>query len=107
MRDAQVRRLPVVNDMGHRVGAISQSTISCSSRSTPEQAPTQGASLGSMPLVASNGGGEAGRPSRFRNGSDHLFVAALVVSGMRRAGIDLFLQRGRIAWLMSTPRAWG
>ena len=48
-----------------------------------------------MPLVASNGGGEAGRPSRFRNGSDHLFVAALAVSGMRRAGIDLFLQRGR------------
>ena len=29
-----------------------------------------------------------GRLSRFRDGVDHLFVAALVASGVRRAGID-------------------
>ena len=40
-----------------------------------------------MPLVASNGGDEAfGSPSRFGDGVDHLFVAALVASGVRRAG---------------------
>ena len=42
-----------------------------------------------MPLVASDGGDEAfGSLSRFRDGVDHLFVAALVASGVRRAGVD-------------------
>ena len=64
MRDAQVRHLS-------------------------EQAPTQRASSGSMPLVASDGADEAfGSPSRFRDGVDHRFVAARVASGVRRAGIN-------------------
>ena len=42
-----------------------------------------------VPLVASDGGGEAfGSPSRFRDGVDHRFVATLVASGVRRAGTN-------------------
>ena len=86
MRDAQVRRAPVVSDVGHLVGAISIDDLVLVAQ-TSEQAPTQGSLSGSMPLVASNGGDEAfGSPSRFGDGVDHLFVAALVASGVRRAG---------------------
>ena len=42
-----------------------------------------------MPLVASNSGSEASAACPgFRDGVDHLFVTALVASGVRRAGID-------------------
>ena len=58
MRDAQVRRLPAVNDVGHLVGAISIDDLVLVAQVT-EQAPTQGSLSGSMPLVASNGGSEA------------------------------------------------
>ena len=65
----------MVSDMGIWA-APSQSTISCSSRRTSEQAPRQRTSSGSMPLVASNGGAKRGLcaelgnstpPGRLRN----------------------------------------
>ena len=78
----------MVNDVGRLVPAISIDDLLLGAHSS-EQAPRQRASSGSMPLVVSDGGDEAfGSPSRFRDGVDHLFVAALVVSGARRAGID-------------------
>ena len=71
----------MVNDMAI-CSAPSPSTISCSLPRTSEQAPTQRASSGSMPLVGSDGGDEAfGSPSRFRDGVDHLFVAARSPAG--------------------------
>ena len=52
---------------------------------------------GSMPLVASDGGDEAfGSPSRFRDGVDHLFVAARSPAGcdVRETEVDPMPRRG-------------
>ena len=43
-----------------------------------------------------------GSLSRFRDGVDHLFVTALVASGVRRAGID---PAAPTPWVSNTPLA--
>ena len=89
---------------GERRGPVSwlpsQSTISCSSRRTSEQALTQRPSSGSMPLVASDGGHEAfGSPSRSAPGS-------ITVCGgpWSPAGCGVRGPAPRADWSMRDPR---
>ena len=62
-----------------------------------------------MPLVAPNGGARRGQPCPgSATGSDHLFVTALVASGVRRAGSDpvtseLFDQQHLVGVLSAQP----
>ena len=88
MRDAQVRRLPVVSDMGHLVGAISIDDLVLGAQKV--RASADAASVVGFHAVGrvERRGRGVGSLSRFRDGVDHLFVAALVASGVRRAGID-------------------
>ena len=75
--------------MGHLIGAIASDDLVLVAAEAFEQGPTQRASSGSMPLVASNRGGEtsAACPGS-ATGSIRLFAAALVASGVRRAGMN-------------------
>ena len=90
MRDAQVRRLPVVNDMGHPVGAMSIDDLALVAQNV--RAGADAASVVGFHAVGRvewRGRGRGlGSLSRFRDGVDHPFVAALVASGVRRGGID-------------------
>ena len=86
MRDAQVRRLAVVNDMGHPVGTISIDDLVLVAQNV--RAGADAASVVGFHAVGrvEQRGRGVGSLSRFRDGVDHLFVAALVASGVRRAG---------------------
>ena len=88
MRDAQVRRVPVVNDMGRLVAAISIDDLVLVAQNV--RASADAASVVGFHAVGRVERRErgVGSLSRFRDGVDHLFVAALVASGVRRAGID-------------------
>ena len=83
-----MRRLPVVSDMCHLVGAISIDDlvlVAQNVRASADAASVVG--FHAVGRVERRGRG-VGSLSRFRDGVDHLFVAALVASGVRRAGID-------------------
>ena len=95
MRDAQVRRLPVVSDMGGLVGAISIDDlvlVAQNVRASADAASVFG--FHAVGRVEWRGRG-VNSLARFRDGVDHLFVAALVASGVRRAGIDPAPPHGR------------
>ena len=107
MRDAQVRRVPVVNDMGRLVAAISIDGLVLVAQNVG--AGADAASVVGFHAVGrvGRGGDEAfGSPSRFRDGVDHLFVAALVACGVRgsipRRGRDRSPDSDR-----ATPRTRG
>ena len=70
----------LIDDMGHLIGAIASDDLVLVAAEAFEQGPTQRASSGSMPLVASNRGGEtsAACPGS-ATGSIRLFAAALVL----------------------------
>ena len=88
MRDAQVRRVPVVSDMGRLVGAISIDDIVLVAQNV--RAGADAASVVGFQAVGRVEQRERGLGSLsgFRDGVDHLFVTALVASEVRRAGID-------------------
>ena len=88
MRDAQVRRVPVVSDMGRLVGAISIDDLVLVAQNV--RAGADAASVVGFHAVGRVEQRERGLGSLsgFRDGVDHLFVTALVASGVRRAGID-------------------
>ena len=99
MRDAPVRRLPVVSDMGHLVGALSIDNLVLVAQSVRAGAdPASVVGFHAVGRVERRGRG-VGSLSRFRDGVDHLFVAALVASGVRRAGINATRKTGRCAVL--------
>ena len=89
MRDAPVRRLPVVSGMGgHLVGAISTDDLVLLAQNVRAGADVaRVVGFHAVGPVERQGRG-VGSLFRFRDGVDHLFVAALVASGVRRAGID-------------------
>ena len=79
MRDAPVARPPVVSDMGHLVGAISTADLvllAQNIRAGADAARVVG--LHAVGRVERRGRGVRSL-STFRDGVDHLFVAALVV----------------------------
>ena len=100
MRDAQVRRVPVVSDMGRLVGAISIDDLVLVAQNV--RAGADAASVVGFHAVGRIEQRERGLGSLsgFRDGVDHLFVTALVASGVRRAGIDPARRGSREA------RAW-
>ena len=87
MRDAQVKRLPVVNDTGHLVGAISIDDlvlIAQNVRVGAEAASVVG--FHAVGRIERRWRG-VGSLSRCRDGVHHPFLAALVARGVRRAGV--------------------
>ena len=99
MRDAQVRRLPAVNGVGHLGGAISIDDLVLVAQNV--RAGADAVSVVGFHAVGRVERRERGLGSlsRFRDGVDHLFVAALVASGVRRAGDRRHAQTGRCAVL--------
>ena len=89
MRDAPVRRLPVVSGMGgHLVGAISTDDLVLLAQNVRADADVaRVVGFNAVGRVERRGRG-VGSLSRFRDGVGHLFAAALVASGVRRAGIE-------------------
>ena len=88
MRDAEVRPLPVVSDIGHLVGAIAIEELVLVAQNV--RAGADAASVVGFHTVGRVERRERGLGSlsRFRDGVDHLFVAALVASGVGSAGMD-------------------
>ena len=109
MRDAQVRRLPAVNGVGHLGGAISIDDLVLVAQNV--RAGADAVSVVGFHAVGRVERRERGLGSlsRFRDGVDHLFVAALVASGVRRAGIDATrrLVDARSSAVESLPPAGG
>ena len=89
MRDAQVRRVPVVSDMGRLVGAISIDDLVLVAQNV--RAGADAASVVGFHAVGRVEQRERGLGSLsgFRDGVDHLFVTALVPAGCGVRGSTL------------------